>query len=200
MIGLITGAKDLVSLVRREFAARAWSPSTAPLTGLAPVAPDLHAPTVPSALPDFWDYRRLTDGKPDKSRCAAELRMALAIHHDRLADRLMALLDANTKLTGFREADARFQQYVGEALAKANPPTGPLGVLVNGCIEDELDALVAERDRLRAAVADVAGCVDRLNRGDEDDGNAAVNTCHQIARIVAKAQHPLLTLGEVPRG
>ena len=40
--------------------------------------PDLSAPTDIAALPDYWDERRRRQGKPDLSRCAAELRVALA--------------------------------------------------------------------------------------------------------------------------
>jgi hypothetical protein len=35
------------------------------------------APLDIEALPDFWDARRARLGKPDKSTCAAELRLAL---------------------------------------------------------------------------------------------------------------------------
>jgi hypothetical protein len=45
---------------------------------LPPAEPQPDAPTEISALPDYWDERRAKQGKPDKSRCAAELRIALA--------------------------------------------------------------------------------------------------------------------------
>lgn len=41
------------------------------------VTPDPDAPLDIEALPDFWDARRLRQGKADKSTCAAELRLAL---------------------------------------------------------------------------------------------------------------------------
>lgn len=44
-------------------------------------APSPNAPTDIAALPDWWDARRLAQGKPDASRCAAELRVALASKH-----------------------------------------------------------------------------------------------------------------------
>jgi len=45
---------------------------------LAPAEPQPDAPTEVSALPDYWDERRRKQQKPDLSRCAAELRIALA--------------------------------------------------------------------------------------------------------------------------
>jgi hypothetical protein len=42
------------------------------------VSPDPNAPIRVEDLPDFWDVRRARQGKSDKSRCAAELRRALA--------------------------------------------------------------------------------------------------------------------------
>ena len=39
-------------------------------------SPEL-APLDIEKLPDFWDARRVRLGKPDKSTCAAELRLAL---------------------------------------------------------------------------------------------------------------------------
>lgn len=44
---------------------------------LAPAEPQPDAPTDIAALPDYWDERRRRQGKPDLSRCAAELRIAL---------------------------------------------------------------------------------------------------------------------------
>lgn len=41
------------------------------------VTPDPDAPLDIESLPDFWDARRLRQGKADKSTCAAELRLAL---------------------------------------------------------------------------------------------------------------------------
>lgn len=38
---------------------------------------DPDAPRKVADLPDFWDRRRLLEGKPDTSRCAADLRQAL---------------------------------------------------------------------------------------------------------------------------
>jgi hypothetical protein len=49
----------------------------APLV-LAPAEPQPDAPTHIPSLPDYWDQRRAKQQKPDKSRCAAELRIALA--------------------------------------------------------------------------------------------------------------------------
>jgi hypothetical protein len=49
----------------------------APLV-LAPAEPQPDAPTHIPSLPDYWDERRAKQQKPDKSRCAAELRIALA--------------------------------------------------------------------------------------------------------------------------
>lgn len=46
------------------------------------VSPDPDAPTTIAALPDYWDERRKRQGKPDLSRCAAELRVALASSGD----------------------------------------------------------------------------------------------------------------------
>ena len=45
---------------------------------LPPAEPQPDAPTDISALPDYWDERRRLQQKPDLSRCAAELRIALA--------------------------------------------------------------------------------------------------------------------------
>lgn len=45
---------------------------------LAPVKADPCAPTNIAALPDYWDARRAREGKPDLSRCGADLRQALA--------------------------------------------------------------------------------------------------------------------------
>lgn len=45
---------------------------------LAPAEPQPDAPTDIARLPDYWDERRRRQGKPDLSRCAAELRLALA--------------------------------------------------------------------------------------------------------------------------
>jgi hypothetical protein len=42
------------------------------------VEADPDAPKDIAALPDYWDERRKRQGKPDLSRCAAELRVALA--------------------------------------------------------------------------------------------------------------------------
>jgi hypothetical protein len=44
---------------------------------LAPAEPQPDAPTDISQLPDYWDERRRKQQKPDLSRCAAELRIAL---------------------------------------------------------------------------------------------------------------------------
>lgn len=44
---------------------------------LAPGEPQPDAPTDIALLPDYWDARRRRQGKPDLSRCAAELRIAL---------------------------------------------------------------------------------------------------------------------------
>jgi len=44
---------------------------------MPPAEPQPDAPTDIAALPDFWDERRRRQGKPDLSRCAAELRIAL---------------------------------------------------------------------------------------------------------------------------
>jgi hypothetical protein len=44
---------------------------------LAPGEPQADAPTDLALLPDYWDERRRKQGKPDLSRCAAELRIAL---------------------------------------------------------------------------------------------------------------------------
>lgn len=46
---------------------------------LPPAEPQPDAPTDIAALPDYWDERRRRQGKPDLSRCAAELRRALAL-------------------------------------------------------------------------------------------------------------------------
>ena len=46
---------------------------------LAPAEPQPDAPTDVAALPDYWDERRRRQGKPDLSRCAAELRIALGV-------------------------------------------------------------------------------------------------------------------------
>jgi len=51
-------------------------PNPAPLV-LAPAEPQPDAPTEVSALPDYWDERRRKQQKPDLSRCASELRIAL---------------------------------------------------------------------------------------------------------------------------
>jgi predicted DNA-binding transcriptional regulator YafY len=45
---------------------------------LAPGEPQADAPTDIALLPDYWDERRRRQGKVDTSRCAAELRIALA--------------------------------------------------------------------------------------------------------------------------
>lgn len=45
---------------------------------LAPAEPQPDAPVDIAKLPDYWDARRRQQGKPDLSRCAAELRLALA--------------------------------------------------------------------------------------------------------------------------
>lgn len=44
---------------------------------LNPAEPQPDAPTDIALLPDYWDERRRKQGKPDLSRCAAELRIAL---------------------------------------------------------------------------------------------------------------------------
>jgi uncharacterized protein YdbL (DUF1318 family) len=44
----------------------------------SPVEPDPDAPKGVEALPSYWDARRKAQGKPDASRCGAELRVALA--------------------------------------------------------------------------------------------------------------------------
>lgn len=44
---------------------------------LQPAEPQPDAPTDIAALPAYWDERRRKQGKEDKSRCAAELRIAL---------------------------------------------------------------------------------------------------------------------------
>lgn len=41
--------------------------------------PQPDAPTDVAQLPDYWDARRKAQGKPDTSRCAAELRVALGL-------------------------------------------------------------------------------------------------------------------------
>jgi uncharacterized coiled-coil protein SlyX len=51
----------------------------APAAPLTPVEADPEAPQNAALLPAFWDARRAREGKPDKSRCAAELRVALAV-------------------------------------------------------------------------------------------------------------------------
>jgi hypothetical protein len=51
-------------------------PAERPLV-LAPAEPQPDAPTDIAQLPDYWDERRKRQGKPDLSRCAAELRIAL---------------------------------------------------------------------------------------------------------------------------
>lgn len=45
---------------------------------LPPAEPQPDAPTDIAKLPDWWDERRRKQHKPDRSRCAAELRIALA--------------------------------------------------------------------------------------------------------------------------
>jgi hypothetical protein len=45
---------------------------------LVPVSADPKAPQHVAMLADYWDERREREGKPDKSRCAADLRQALA--------------------------------------------------------------------------------------------------------------------------
>jgi hypothetical protein len=50
---------------------------------LPPAEPQPDAPTDIARLPDYWDERRRKQGKPDLSRCAAELRIALAAKADR---------------------------------------------------------------------------------------------------------------------
>lgn len=45
---------------------------------LADVRSDPRAPYDIARLPDYWDQRRAAEGKPDKSRCGADLRQALA--------------------------------------------------------------------------------------------------------------------------
>jgi hypothetical protein len=42
------------------------------------VAADPNAPLHIGLLPDYWDERRERESKPDTSRCAADLRQALA--------------------------------------------------------------------------------------------------------------------------
>jgi hypothetical protein len=49
---------------------------------LAPAEPQPDAPTDLARLPDYWDERRRKQGKPDLSRCAAELRIALRAKGD----------------------------------------------------------------------------------------------------------------------
>jgi hypothetical protein len=44
---------------------------------MQPIQPDPDAPTDIALLPNYWDARRERDGKPDLSRCGAELRIAL---------------------------------------------------------------------------------------------------------------------------
>lgn len=48
-------------------------------TKLSPedVLPDPKLPAKVDGLPAFWDQRRLDEGKPDRSRCAEELRVVL---------------------------------------------------------------------------------------------------------------------------
>jgi hypothetical protein len=56
-----------------------WEARQAELQGSPrAIDPDADAPREVAALPDWWDARRAAQGKPDASRCAAELRVALA--------------------------------------------------------------------------------------------------------------------------
>lgn len=52
--------------------------AVAPRVASPAIEPHGDAPTDIAALPDYWDERRKRQGKPDLSRCAAELRVALA--------------------------------------------------------------------------------------------------------------------------
>lgn len=47
------------------------------IAALEPVEADPTAPRSVPLLPSFWDVRRAREGKRDRSRCAADLRVAL---------------------------------------------------------------------------------------------------------------------------
>jgi hypothetical protein len=81
----------------------------APLV-LAPAEPQPDAPTNIADLPAYWDERRAKQGKPDKSRCAAELRIALAM-----------LVGDKPYKQGFSDGFTRGVEY-GRALAALEKP------------------------------------------------------------------------------
>jgi len=78
---------------------------------LAPAEPQPDAPTDIAQLPAYWDERRAKQGKPDKSRCAAELRIALN------------LLSEHTRelAASYNDGFARGVEY-GRALAQLGKP------------------------------------------------------------------------------
>jgi hypothetical protein len=80
---------------------------------LAPAEPQPDAPTNIAALPDYWDERRAKQQKPDKSRCAAELRIALASSAGDKPD--------DSYKQGFSDGFARGVEY-GRRLAKLSEP------------------------------------------------------------------------------
>lgn len=66
-------------------------------SGFRPTAAmaEVEAPRDIALLPDYWDARRLARGKPDKSACAAELRLALQWQQeDGTRARKLAALDS----------------------------------------------------------------------------------------------------------
>ena len=85
---------------------------SAPLV-LAPAEPQADAPTDITRLPNYWDERRAKQQKPDKSRCAAELRIALAM--------LVGDKPNEPYKQGFSDGFARGVEY-GRALAQLEKP------------------------------------------------------------------------------
>jgi hypothetical protein len=79
--GRLLGAPELSVMERPSPAIdpvlRAFEADGIVLPAPAPIEPDADAPLDVHALPAFWDARRAAQGKPDASRCAAELRRAL---------------------------------------------------------------------------------------------------------------------------
>lgn len=85
---------------------------------LQPVKADPLAPTDPTKLQAFWNNRRQRDGKPDESRCGAELRRAL------IANGLIKEEDATPAPEEPPPAGARPRLNLGKMKAAPRPREG----------------------------------------------------------------------------
>jgi hypothetical protein len=116
------------------------TPDDPQLLVLAPGEPQPDAPTDIAKLPAYWDERRRLQGKPDRSRCAAELRIALA-------SRAAHVLDAEDEAF-VAECEQAWQGRTGNRantllaiLRKHFPEPGPTTMSTFTPTDVELDAL-----------------------------------------------------------